>query len=806
VVIAVLRHLHDCADERPGPVIARRFRRLAGWPALLLVAVAITFAVLWRGVLFGHQGLIGGDILNNIPPWNTGAPPQHARNDLVSDPVTQFVPWLTTVRQQWLSGHLPLWNPDAFAGAPLLANDQSAVFSPFTLAALPFAPAHGYSLAMLLKLVVAGAGMGVFLRQLRVGYAAAIVAGVAYASSSFMVDWLGHPQSAVAAIFPWAFASVELWLRTRRRRALLGLAAAVALQFFAGHAETTLHMGLLLVFYAAVRGLVQHRGRWRAILGLAVAGAVGTAVAGVQLVPFVTELRNSTLVGDRSASGVGFGHLQLGELVSWILPNGMGNPGIDSLTGPAPNYLEATGFIGVGALLLGGVGIVVSLRARRSVALALGVPVLLAAAVVYGPLSQVAGRLPLLSSSSNARMLAVICFGMAAFAGLGFEALGGMRARWSGRWPSVGGWALLGLGAAGLAGVVVMGLILAGQGKAVDGLLPSWQGNIGFWVLVAGLSVLAALGFLGAAALGRGGTGAAAGLACLVVAEAALFAGPLQPRVPLADDPPPSAAMTWLQDHRIDGAVAGRALELIPNLATEYGLRDVRGVDVTIDPRVRLFWSHADPGYDDRTYYTQLDHPDPAWLAAAGVSYYVSAPVDVPVGATPVVESPSFTISRVAGTRSFAFAATATVAANGPDDAVSKLAEAPLGPVVVEAAAAPPSGHAEVSASRQDAGAVDLEVTASAPATVVVLQSYTPDWTAQVDGASTPVRAADVLFQSVTVPAGHHVVTLRYQPASVTAGLATSAVGIVGMASLMAVPVALARRRRRRATAASGSA
>jgi len=153
------------------------------WTALFLLCVAVVFAVLWRGVLLGHQGLIGGDILNNIPPWNTGTPPHHSRNDLVSDPLTQFLPWLTSVRAQWFSGHLPLWNPDAFAGAPLLANDQSAAFSPFTLVTLPFAPAHGYSLAMLLKLVVAGVGMGAFLRQLRVGYGAAVVAGVAYAGS-----------------------------------------------------------------------------------------------------------------------------------------------------------------------------------------------------------------------------------------------------------------------------------------------------------------------------------------------------------------------------------------------------------------------------------------------------------------------------------------------------------------------------------------------------------------------------------------------------------------------------------------------
>ncbi len=768
--------------------------------------MAVVFAVLWRGVLFGHQGLIGGDILTGIPPWNTAVahPP---RNALVSDPVTQFVPWLTAVRDQWLAGRLPLWNPYAFGGAPLLANDQSAVFSPFTLLAMPFAPAHGYSLAMLLKLVVAGTGMGVFLRQLRVGHTSAIVAGVAYAGGSFMVVWLGHPQSAVAAIFPWAFACAELWLRTRRRTALLGLAAAVALQFLAGHAETTLDLGLLLGFYVVVRVLAAPDRRWIALAGIALAAASGTAIAAVQLVPFIAELRASTLISDRSLTGAALAHLPASEMVSWLIPNAHGNPGIDGLTGAPPNYLESTGFVGVAALLLAGIGVVHAARARGSVAAGLGIPTLLAAGVVYGPLTPIAGHLPLLSSGSSPRMIAVVCFGVAALSGLGFEAvleMGSVRLRWGGR---VLAWAPLCLGTVALTGVVVLGLVLAAQGGAVDGLLPSWNGYIGFWVLLAGLSLLGAASYTLAAASGRARTGAAAGLACLVVAEAAIFAGSFQPRVPLVDDPPPSAAMSWIQQHAAGYAVAGEALALIPNLATEYGVRDVRGVDITIDQRVRLFWSHADPGYDDHTYYTQLSRPGAAWLATAGVRYYVSSPRDVPVGASPVLQDPAFTVSQVAGARPFAFSATSVSTATGPDDAATKLSTAPLGPVIVENGdATAPSGNADVVVTRQAPGAIDLDVSASAPATVVVLQSYTPDWKATVDGVDTTVRPADVLFQSIVVAPGHHVVSLRYRPASVTVGWVTSIAGVVGLVALFAVPAALRRRRRGPRSSASGSA
>jgi Bacterial membrane protein YfhO len=408
------------------------------------------------------------------------------------------------------------------------------------------------------------------------------------------------------------------------------------------------------------------------------------------------------------------------------------------------------------------------------------------------------GRLPLLSTSSNTRMIVVICLGLAAFAGLGFQAVVDMGSRWAGRRVVIGALALLAVGAAALVGVVILGLVLAAQSGAVDGLLPAWRGNIGFWVLLAGLSLLAALCFLGAAALGRGRSGAAAGLACLILAEAAIFAGPFQPRVPLADDPPPSPAMAWLVAHTGSAAVAGQALELIPNVATLYGLRDVRGVDITIDPRVRLFWSHADPGYSDVTYYTQLDRPDPAWLATAGVRYYISAPSAVPAGSSAVLQTPGYTISEVAGTRPFAYVASSVTPATGPGDAAAKLARDPLGAVIVETGdPSPPSGQATVVVTRQEPGAVDLDVTAAAAATVVVLQSYTPDWAAQVDGTAAPVRPADVLFQSVSVPAGHHQVTLRYRPASVSLGLAASAVGLLGLIALFVVPPLWGNLRRR---------
>jgi len=93
--------------------------------------------------------------------------------------------------------------------------------------------------------------------------------------------------------------------------------------------------------------------------------------------------------------------------------------------------------------------------------------------------------------------------------------------------------------------------------------------------------------------------------------------------------------------------------------------------------------------------------------------------------------------------------------------------------------------------------AVDLRVAADHPGTLVVRQSFAEGWQAQLDGHDTPVRPADVLFQAVQVPAGQHLVTLRYRPSSVTWGLIASLMGLAGVALLAVGPWAVGRARRR---------
>ncbi|HLQ61965.1 MAG TPA: hypothetical protein VK131_08890, partial [Candidatus Acidoferrales bacterium] len=348
--------------------------------ALGLAAIAV-FGLLWFQVLTGERTLIATDTLYTVLPWSAEYGARTPANRLLGDEMLEIVPWQQQVAAAFRSGRLPLWNQHAGFGSPLLANGASAPFSPFTWAALPFEPVRGLSLAMLLKLLVAGLGMAAYQRALGGGGLAAALAAVAYATCSSMVVWLAWPIAGVAAFLPWALAAVEWYLRARPALGPAAVALASALLLLAGHAETSLQAGLAVALYSLVR--VAASRRWRLFGGLALAAVTGALLAGVQVLPVADAVLSG---GAQAAAGdrLGSAHLGWTALSSWLAPNLRGNPALDGSLGGSPNYSEATGFVGVGSLVLAGLGARELWRRDRPAAAALLSLGLVSAAIVYG--------------------------------------------------------------------------------------------------------------------------------------------------------------------------------------------------------------------------------------------------------------------------------------------------------------------------------------------------------------------------------------------------------------------------------------
>ncbi|HSP15724.1 MAG TPA: YfhO family protein [Thermoanaerobaculia bacterium] len=67
-----------------------------------------------------------------------------------------------------------------------------------------------------------------------------------------------------------------------------------------------------------------------------------------------------------------------------------------------------------------------------------------------------------------------------------------------------------------------------------------------------------------------------------------------------------------------------------------------------------------------------------------------------------------------------------------------------------------------------------VDVTTSEAGYLVFAETWYPGWQMTIDGRRVPMLRADVSFSAAAVPAGHHIVSKRYRPPLVFAGLAAS--------------------------------
>ncbi|MBO0714747.1 MAG: hypothetical protein J2P59_08320, partial [Acidimicrobiales bacterium] len=158
------------AQATPGADTTRfpwRIPKLRREQALLASLVLIPFVVFLCIWLSGHLLLPDDDLIQNFP-------------------------LRVLVGSELRNGHLPLWDPYEWSGAPLLAGFNAGAFYPATLL-FAFLPASlAWNLGQAAVYAVAATGMFCFLRRRGFRPEAAWLAAVVFSGSGFMASHLNH--------------------------------------------------------------------------------------------------------------------------------------------------------------------------------------------------------------------------------------------------------------------------------------------------------------------------------------------------------------------------------------------------------------------------------------------------------------------------------------------------------------------------------------------------------------------------------------------------------------------------------------
>jgi hypothetical protein len=809
-------------------------RAVRAWPrrrptlaaALIYALLALAFV---SPALFPGRVMSYSDLLWFEPPWQADVPRglERPANPEVGDAPSVMYPLVRFTKDELPD--LPLWNPHIAAGRPLLGNMQSQVFSPYSVPAylLPFY--ESLELQLALKLFVACLGAFLLARSLGMRFGGALLAGSVYGFNLWIVTWLVYPHASVWTLIPWLLWLTDRLIRRPDGLSLAALAAAVGVQFLAGHPESSFHALVATVAFLVLR-LFQLRRESRTeplarplfLFGGALAS--GAALAAVVLVPFLELLFHSADLEQRAGSSVDV-HMPARYLLGAFLPDYWGRP-----TGtPIVFFLLARAYYaGALPLMLACAALILRPRLERVAVAAFGA-VCMAVVVGVPPFLQIVTRLPVFSSGHNTRLVAPAMLCLALLAGWGLDELVERREPWRRRrrWVAGAAAVLLVAPLAAVAAARDVGLHRLRDAFEVAYLMatPPAGGEPFAWDVIRLASVFVWLLFAGGALAllllrARGRLPAAVFVAlALVLTVGDLFRAGLGYN-PVIDErharQPATGAVRYLQSRSPARYVA---TGLVPQnvISMRFGLYEARGYDLPVERRFDRLWRrHVNAVFESQVDENPLAIPlslldvtrdNLRVLGLLGVTDLLQPRREDPLrlpGLRLAYDGPDAHVYAYDRALPRAFVVGAQRVVESEDDALAAVTAPGFDArrtVVVEKRVeglpegeAAPAGAARLAQLQRER----VSVTASArrPGLLVLSDVHYPGWRAEVDGEPADIERVDYLFRGVRLPAGRHQVEFRYEPLSWRIGWIVSLLALVGLV----VAVLAGRRARRRGT------
>jgi len=731
--------------------------------------------------------------------------------------------WFSELR----SGTFATWCPGMFAGFPLFAETQTGALYPPTFPLfLLLPPTLAFSWSVLVHFALAGLGAWRLAARLGAGAAGAVLAGVAWELSGFMIVHVVHFNLLVgAALAPWAlYFAWGTW--DGSLRAAAALSVTVACLLLGAHPYATL-MILLVVAVA----LVGRAGLGGALVGsgavLALVVAAGTALAAVQVLPTRELLARTPRGGAVDWSFLTFGSFPPWHAATLVAPDLFGTPANGSWwAGPDwSHFAETCAYAGVATLALAAAALVLRRDAATGTLATVAALSFLLMLGKYTPLYRVLTWIPLWQSTRlPGRFALPFTLAVALLAGLGLDALLREKSPGRRRLAAAAGAALV---VALAAGAVRLAPEASDAGLALGAAWPAKLDAIAANAAAVStrlwISVAASLASLAPFLLGRPpGRALATAPIVAVVLDLGTWGAGFNPLVPpdTVTDPPPVVAElpdasprprvfrqgvddVWERAPRAprtdlftsdwrghEETYASGAWALPPNSQLLYGVDSGEGF-TSLVPSQWLEWTGlaARPGAMPRADLTDAQADLLALDAVVSTGSGIAGPgwESAALPGDLWVSRNADPLPRVRLARSWEVLAREEllerVRAEDHDPRLRVLLESGMAGSRTRRYAGPVDEA--LPAHEVGPGAWEIDVPPASDGLVVVAESWDPDWIARdAAGVERPVLRADGLFTSFFAPEEGGTVTLRHAPRSVRTGAIVSLIAALGIAAL----------------------
>lgn len=673
----------------------------------------------------------------------------------------------------WAGGKGMLWNPFQGCGEPFFGNPSMGMLYPPNLLFFVLEPNLAVHIVLIFNMVLGAAGMLLLLRELGLGWVAAIAGALAFELGDPMSELTGWSpmHSGPWTWLPWALMICERLMRQPTRLGAVALGAVLALALAPGwvlipaltYQLIALRVGWELLTRPAARS-------WRVLAAIAAGLVLAPLLVAAQLIPAAELAGESYRVAVESLQFAQFG--TFGDVV------------LDQLRRRMPPIPFS-----VTLLVLAFLAPFVRTD-RRLVIFYLFIGVLYAVLALgtATPLFWLYAQIPPGASTIKypLRLWWIPAFSLTVLAAFSLDGLTEHSSRTGARFVGVG---------------IAVALTIALYVGAPGGV--RWMEAVSLAGLIAAL--------LAASARPAWSRSAAWVMVALIALN--LVAVPLRHAGRLL----PSAANLWrhaptlaalsppitAQDRIFvitDGASVSN-LSLIQKTGTVLRVQELHDYEPLLGWR---FWEYAGAMWGGAAPVTTAEDFHRAVAATtfhrrlldlASIRYVITGGsidlgakgLDLPrqdtaesdlhiyhndaalpraryVPRIEVVQDPSALLDRLAV---------------GADDLTTTAFVEAATPTVFAGTDARPAAAAAARFVTNDPEHLVIDVDAPAPGFLVLADQYYPGWHATVNGREVPIQRANYTFRLVEVPAGSSRVEFRYRPASVALGAAVSALTMV---------------------------